>query len=150
MNYPKLSSTSKVLLLGLGRDVVPTNDLYKAIINSDKDRYIVRSIVRLDARGSTTSPNTDPKYYYWRIVSAPIGSNVQRFGLIAKDDAAQFTPDKTGIYKIELVVGDDTANSPPTTKDIRVSIIIDSSGQQVVPDVSYLWQLLGDFYTNYN
>jgi hypothetical protein len=150
MNFPKILGAAKILLLGLGRDGVPTNNQYKAVINSDKERYLIRSIVRLDARGSTTTPNTDPKYYYWTIKSAPIGSHAQRFGLITKDDNAQFTPDKTGIYTIELIVGDDTANSPPVTKDIKVSIIIDSSGQQIIPDSSYLWQLLGDFYVNFN
>jgi hypothetical protein len=150
MNFPKIINGSNFLLLGLGRDRVPTNNTYKAVIHSDKSRYILGNIVRLDARGSTTSPNTEPKYYFWQLKSVPIGSQCQRFGLIQQDDRAQFTPDRTGIYTIELVVGDDSGNSMPASINIGVSIIVDSSGQQIIPDTSYIWNLLGDFFTKFD
>jgi hypothetical protein len=147
MNYPKISATSNYLLLGLGTNPVSTNLIYKAIISSDKERYTTGSIVRLSGRGSTTAPNTDPLFYYWSFVTVPIGSQVQRFGFHPKDDQAQFSPDKTGIYRIQLIVGDTVANSPPAYLDVEVSIIVDSTGQQINPDVTYMWSLLGDFYT---
>lgn len=150
MNYPKIMGGSNFLLLGLGRDGVPTNTLYKAAIHSDKDRYILGNIVRLDARGSSCGPNTEPKYYYWQLKNVPIGSQCLRFGLKQQGDKAQFVPDRTGIYTIELIVGDDSGSSPPTLIDIGVSIIIDTNGQQLVPNTAYIWNLLGDFFTKFD
>ena len=139
------------LLLGFGNIVYPTNESYKAIINPQNSRVLIDSLVNLDSRGSYVKNGLDPKFYYWSIKSTPVGSFVKKIGLKGSStDKVSFVPDKTGIYEIELIVGDETHVSPPTTATVEVSLIITSDNKKLVPELDWMWKLLGDSWNIYN
>lgn len=139
------------LLLGFGNFIYPTNEAYKAIINPVSSRVVIDSLVNLDSRGSYVKNGLDPKFYYWSIKSTPVGSFVKKIGLKGSStDKVSFVPDKTGIYEIELIVGDESHISPPTVATIEVSLIITSDNKKLVPELDWMWKLLGDSWNIYN
>lgn len=103
----------------------------------------------MDARGSYVSNGNDPKYYFWSFIEVPIGSMVKQTGFKVKDEEAQFTPDKTGIYKIQLIVGDSFGRSNPVEATISVDLLVLSEGQSVMPKVDWIFDAIGDFWTIY-
>jgi fibro-slime domain-containing protein len=68
----------------------------------------------LQLNGSLSSDmDGDPLTYQWRIVSGPQMSNAQLVN--ATSVVPSFTPDKQGLYTVELVVNDGFASSAPDT-----------------------------------
>ena len=65
-------------------------------------------LVTLDGSGSS-DPDGDTITYLWTIVSAPAGSSAVLSG--ATTSAPTFTPDRNGLYRLELTVSDGTTTS---------------------------------------
>ena len=59
------------------------------------------------------------------------------------------TPDVTGIYELGLIVGDSNFLSEPVYVSTYVKIMVVPYGKGLTPDVSFLWNYLGDFWQNF-
>lgn len=139
-----------------------TNDLYKSfsletednaapvarIVPSEQE-VVVGAIVKLDGR-SSTDPEDAPLMYLWTFSQVPIGSQVEAFGFsLIEDDGSVvgFAPDITGIYRVQLVVSDGSLSSDPDESLVDVRIILVPNHQGYIPDASFIWNYLSDFWT---
>lgn len=146
MIYPLLPSSYFFLLLGFGVPQVPTNNTYVAKINPYYQKDVLGALIEFDSRGSYVLNGADPKYYYWKVSKAPIGSLTTQISFTSIDKI-QFVPDVVGSYEIELRVGDDFGVSPPIKALIDISLLLTSEGQEIIPDSKWIWNLLGDYYS---
>ena len=140
------------VLFGLGIPNLPINTDYKAILSANEQEITVGQSVILDARQSIGAGGNPPDVYYWFINSLPIGSKAGQLGvesLETDDSRVLFTPDITGIYEIGLIVGDLFYLSEPTYSLIYVKIMVVPYGKGLVPDVSFIWNYLGDFWQQF-
>ena len=79
------------------------------IANAGPDQAVIPgSLVELDGSGSSDA-NNDPLTYRWSFVSIPEGSTSTLSS--TTDPQPTFTVDDSGIYEIQLVVNDGTADS---------------------------------------
>lgn len=118
------------------------------IIPSEQE-VVVGSIVKLDGR-SSTDPQDLALTYAWSFSQIPIGSQVELFGFtLLEDDASVvgFAPDITGTYKIQLIVSDGSLTSDPTDSIVDVRVILVPHHQGFIPDASFIWNYLSDFWT---
>lgn len=88
----------------------------KPVANAGEDRAgILDNELQLDGSASTDADG-DELTYQWRVVDAPDGSIA---GLVdATSVTPSFTPDRHGLYVIELVVNDGRISSDPDTMTI--------------------------------
>lgn len=150
MLYPILPAAHFYILLGFDNIELRTDSLYRAVINPSTIKTSLKNIINLDSRGSFVKNGLEPTKYYWSFLSVPIGSIIQKIGFKNNGDSISFVPDKTGIYEVQLIVGDDQANSEPVIAKIEVSLLLTSEGNQKVPDVSFLWKLLGNSWDHFD
>lgn len=135
------------IIFSLNVPNLPINAGYKAVITPKEQRNVAGSIIKFDGKSSVI-PGPNPQYY-WSFLTVPIGSQVGRFGLqpIDQDNSSvKFSPDITGPYQIALQVGDANFNSEVTVAEVYVSYIEIPYGEGIVPDMSFLWNYLGDFW----
>jgi hypothetical protein len=152
MASPFLSLPLDYVLFSLGAPNLPINTAYKAIINSPEQLSVLGTVIKLDARNSIGALGEPPKYYYWSFTCVPIGSQVEKFGFqdVENDGSSvKFSPDLPGIYKVSLVVGDEAYNSETTYGLITVKIMLVPFSEGIVPDASFIWRYLGDFWTQF-
>lgn len=127
-----------------------TSDLVAKVVPEDQEA-VVGSIVKVDGRGSTSSGTAGPiTTWYWGFSQIPIGSQVASTGFtnIEEDGSViGFAPDITGVYKIVLFVSDGTNFSDPVEAVVEVRVIIVPHHQGIVPDASFIWNYLSDFWT---
>ncbi len=119
-----------------------------AIINPSDQEVIVGSIVKLDGRTSF-DPNDLTLTFTWSFSQVPIGSQVSLFGFTDLEDDSSivsFAPDITGTYKIKLVVSNGTTESTPVESLVDVRVILVPHHQGFVPDSSFIWNYLSDFW----
>jgi hypothetical protein len=123
--------------------------LVTAIIVPNDQEVVVGSIVKLDGR-SSFSQNGDITAWSWAFTQVPIGSQVASSGFTNLDEdgsVVSFNPDTTGTYKISLMVSDGTFVSYPTEAIVEVRVIIVPYHQGFIPDASFIWNYLSDFWT---
>lgn len=149
MFSPLVDPQNSFLTFGLGRTPLPINNQFKAKNSFQDITKIIGSSVKCDARQSVLDTGNPPLFYFWSFVSIPIGSEVARVGFesIEDDDSiVSFTPDITGFYRVSLVVSDGIFDSNPVYSDIYIKILDVPTGQGLVPDASFIWDYLGDFW----
>jgi hypothetical protein len=150
MHFPILGPLNQLVLFGLGSPPnLPVNSAYKAILSFSDITQVIGTSITLDGRASDANGNP-PKYFYWQFESVPIGSQVPRFGFekLENDDSRiRFTPDVIGFYRIKLIIGDDFFLSEPIYADIYMKILLVPHGQSIVPNVDFIWDYLGSFWT---
>ncbi len=119
-----------------------------ATITPAEQEVVVGAIAKLDGRLSF-DPNNLALTYSWTFTQVPIGSQVGAFGLTELEDDASvvsFAPDLSGTYRIRLVVSNGTDTSRPAESIIDVRIILVPHHQGFVPDASFIWNFLSDFW----
>ncbi len=126
-----------------------SNDVPIAVVLPAEQEVVVGAIVRLDGR-SSIDPNGSGLTYSWSFVQVPIGSQVESFGFTNFEDDASivgFAPDITGTYKVHLIVNDGSLDSEPSEALVDVRVILVPNHQGYVPDASFIWNYLSDFWT---
>ena len=149
MIFPFTNPTNTFLTFGLGRTPLSVNPAFKAKQSIDDITVIIGSSVLIDARQSQLDTGDPPTFYFWRFSAIPIGSSVPRVGfesLESDDSVVSFIPDATGFFRVELIISDGVYDSNPVYSDIYVKIIDVPTGQGLVPDGSFIWDYLGDFW----
>ena len=139
-------------LFGLGIPVLPTDPTYKANVLPEEQEIVLGMSVIFDARNSVGAGGNPPDNYYWFFVQVPIGSRVAQVGIESleiDDSRIMITPDVTGIYELGLIVGDSNFLSEPVYVSTYVKIMVVPYGKGLTPDVSFLWNYLGDFWQNF-
>lgn len=124
------------------------NTVPVAIITPSEQGVVVGAIAKLDGR-SSLDPNGDGLTYTWSFKQIPIGSQVEQFGFIqleSDSSIVSFAPDITGTYKIQLVVSDGSLDSEPAESIVDVRVILVPHHQGHVPDASFIWNYLSDFW----
>jgi hypothetical protein len=127
----------------LESNVAPT-----AIVLPEDQEAVVTSLVKLDGTASI-DPEGKGLTYKWRFTQVPIGSQVERYGFTGLEDDASivtFAPDITGPYVVELVVSDGSLDSDPALANVDVRVILVPYHRGVVPDASFIWNYLSDFW----
>ncbi|TQV74216.1 fibro-slime domain-containing protein [Exilibacterium tricleocarpae] len=97
----------------------------KPVANAGPDqRVLLGATVALNGSASS-DPDGDPLTYRWSVISRPAGSSA------ALNDAAaampQFTPDRQGVYIVELIVNDGVYDSAADTVNITVGVAPNNS-----------------------
>jgi hypothetical protein len=124
----------------------------RAIITPDQQRSVVGSVAKMDGRASFDTA-TNPSgilNFRWSFVRTPIGSQVELEGFTSldPDDAVvSFAPDVPGLYEVQLIVDDGSIDSPPFVAAVDVSVIAVPNNQGIVPDASFIWNYLSDFWS---
>lgn len=124
------------------------NKVPVAIILPADQEIVVGSVARLDGR-SSLDPEGNGLTFTWSFTQVPIGSQVEAFGFTKLEDDSSivsFAPDITGTYKVQLVVADSSLTSDPTEALIDVRVILVPHHQGYVPDASFIWNYLSDFW----
>ncbi len=124
------------------------NKVPVAIILPSDQQGVVGSIVKLDGR-SSIDPEGTGLTFTWSFSQIPIGSQVERFGFTNLEDDASivtFAPDIIGVYKIQLIVSDGSLDSDPAIGSVDVRIILVPYHSGIVPDASFIWNYLSDFW----
>jgi hypothetical protein len=120
-----------------------------AIVAPEAQDVVVGAVVRLDGRASF-SPTGLTLTYAWEFKQVPIGSQVLVDGfkdLESDSSAVSFAPDVTGLYIIQLVVSDGSFDSKPAVSEVNTKIILVPQNLGIVPDASWVWNFLSDFWT---
>lgn len=150
-NFHLTGMPAHMMFAGLGLPLLPTDNTYKAIINPNHQKSVIGSVITLDGRASTTASGP-PLAYFWAFKEYPIGSQVDKYLFSSSeldDSIVNFSPDVPGFYQIELIVGDNNALSPPGYSEALITILMVPHNQGLVPDASFIWRYLGDFWDIY-
>jgi len=115
-----------------------------------RQRYdaVVGSIIQLDGRESF-DPQNLPLTWKWSFRQKPIGSaltDTSFRSLRPKGRAVSFTPDKIGVYVVELIVNNGDVDSNPITATVSIQISRVPCGENLVPDAHFLWDYISDFW----
>lgn len=119
-----------------------------AVILPADQEAVVGAIVKLDGR-SSTDPNNSGLTYQFSFKQVPIGSQVGRFSFTVLEEDGSivgFAPDIPGPYQVQLVVSDGSLDSDPVVAHIDVRVILVPHHQGLVPDASFIWSYLSDFW----
>lgn len=119
-----------------------------AVMARQRMDAVVGSIIQIDGRESY-DPQKLPLTWKWRFVQVPIGSALidSSFHPIRpKSRAVSFTPDKIGVYLVELVVNNGEQDSDPITAHVSLQISRVPCGENLVPDAHFLWDYISDFW----
>jgi len=120
-----------------------------AIIAPGAQDTVVGAVVRLDGR-SSFSPSGLDLTYRWSFVQVPIGSQVLVDGfkdLEEDSSVVSFAPDIIGLYVVQLIVNDGSFDSAPVTSDVNTKVVLVPQNRGIVPDMSWVWNFLSDFWT---
>lgn len=124
----------------------------RAVITPVQQQTVVGAVAKLDGRASFDTA-TNPSgilNYTWTFSRFPIGSQVELEGFASLDPdeaVVSFAPDITGLYEIQLIVDDGSIDSPAFIAAVDVSITIVPNNQGIIPDASFLWNYLSDFWS---
>lgn len=125
-----------------------SNRVPRAVVLPEELEVVVGSIVKLDGR-SSVDPEGNGLTFTWSFAQTPIGSQVEITGFtLLEDDSSiiSFAPDVTGTYKVQLVVDDGSLTSDPALATIDVRVILVPHHQGFIPDASFIWNYLSDFW----
>ncbi len=123
----------------------------QAIITPAQQESVIGAIVKVDGRASfdTAVNPSGILNYHWSFARVPIGSQVELEGFTALDPdstVVTFSPDVTGFYEVQLIVDDDSIDSDPFVAGIDVSVIVVPNNKGIIPDASFMWRYLADFW----
>lgn len=138
------NEASRVYQFDLEKNRRPT-----AVVFPAEQEAVVGSIVKLDGRAST-DPEQSGLLYKWTFAQLPIGSQVANegfFELETDGSIVSFAPDVTGHYRVQLVVNDGSLDSEPAYAEIDTRVILVPHNKGLVPDASWIWKYLSDFWT---
>jgi hypothetical protein len=129
-----------------------------AILNYNEINAIIGSIIQLDGRPSY-DPEGRPLTWHWTFTRVPIGSEVNPdqtvppsadpypFTSLRPNDAAvRFIPDKLGVYEVQLIVNNGFVDSDPVSAFVSIGLNRAPCGDGIVPDLSFLWNYISDFW----
>ena len=119
-----------------------------AILARQRIDAVVGSIIQLDGRESYDPANL-PLTWKWGFRQVPIGSsltNTSFHSIRPRSRAVSFTPDKIGIYVVELVVNNENLDSDPITALASLQISRVPCGENLIPDAHFLWSYISDFW----
>ena len=119
-----------------------------AVLARQRIDAVVGSIIQLDGRESY-DPENLPITWIWSFRQVPIGSALTDTSfnpLRPKSRAVSFTPDKIGVYIVELVVNNGDVDSDPITAHVSLQISRVPCGENLVPDAHFLWSYISDFW----
>lgn len=125
-----------------------SNRIPIALILPEELEVVVGSVVKLDGR-SSIDPEGAGLVYTWSFAQTPIGSQVDILGFTSLEDdssVVSFAPDITGSYRVQLTVSDGSLVSEPSTSLIGVRVILVPHHQGFIPDASFIWNYLSDFW----
>jgi len=124
----------------------------RSVITPAQQESVIGAIVKVDGRASfdTAVNPSGILNYHWSFARVPIGSQVEQEGFTSLDPdstVVTFSPDVTGFYEVQLIVDDGSIDSPPFVAGIDVSVIVVPNNKGIIPDASFMWQYLSDFWT---
>jgi hypothetical protein len=126
----------------------PFNEKPVAVLATSKIDTLIGSIIQLDGRGSYDRERS-PLTFKWSFKQIPVGSKVEDSGfkdLRPNSTAVSFIPDKIGLYLVELVVSDGELDSDPATASVNIQLTRVPIGENLVPDLRFLWNYISDFW----
>jgi hypothetical protein len=106
----------------------------RLIANAGPDREIsVKTLVQLDGSGSSDG-NQLPFSYHWTIKTKPANSEAMLAGHM--QEKSSFTPDRVGIYEVELKIANQTGEKSSIVKLTAVNIVPSTNviDQDIVQD----------------
>jgi hypothetical protein len=117
---------------------------------------VLGSVIQLDGRKSNSSDGA-ALIWQWRFLQVPLGSALEadlnvdnpasmkdlRPGIFA---AMSFIPDKLGLYVVRLTVLNSGGAIDVRTAEIHVGLSRALGGEGIVPDVSFLWNFISNFW----
>ena len=123
-----------------------------AIITPASQESVVGAIVKMDGRASYDADGKPSGVitYRWTFSRVPIGSQIEQIGFEPMDPESSvvtFAPDVTGFYEVSLVINDGSIDSRPSIGSVDVSIISVPNNRGIIPDASFIWNYLSDFWT---
>lgn len=124
----------------------------RAVITPAQQESVIGAVVKMDGRASFDTA-TNPSgilNYHWSFSRVPIGSQVEQEGFISLDPdstVVTFSPDVTGFYEVQLIVDDGSIDSPPFIGGVDISVIVVPNNKGIVPDASFMWKYLADFWS---
>lgn len=127
---------------------LPDNQKPVARVATDNITAVIGSIIQLDGRRSS-DPEGKSLTYSWAFLQVPLGSLLTSSSfksIKAEGSAVSFVPDKTGLYLVSLTVSDGLVNSDPVSVSINIQVSRVPCGDNIVPDASFLWTYLSDFW----
>lgn len=117
-----------------------------ARISPSSQTKVIGSAIQLDARGSTISDGSALEYG-WSFVSTPLGSTVTELRDVEADGSVvTFTPDMTGPYEVQLVVGTAYRDSDAVTATVSVQAVLVSALVRTEPNADFFFRVLSDFW----
>lgn len=127
---------------------LPSNKPVAVLLPKDS-RSVVNSLVKLDGSHSY-DPDGFSLTYSWSFSEVPIGSGVGLHGFTqvnpGDNSIVRFAPDVPGHYRVSLTVSNGTYTSDPTYTEIDIVLIEVPHGDGFVPDASFIWNYLSDFW----
>lgn len=109
---------------------------------------LIGSIIQLDGRRSR-DPEGGNLTFKWSFRQVPSSSGLSdtSFRNIRPDGSAvSFTPDKLGIYVVDLVVDDGELDSDPVSCVVNIQLSQVPIGEGLVPDAKFLWGYISNFW----
>jgi len=129
-----------------------------AVLNYNEVNAIIGSIIQMDGRPSY-DPNNRPLTWHWSFTRVPIGSEVNPDQTVPAqsdpypftsiwdgDRAVRFIPDKVGVYEVQLIVNNGYVDSDPASGFVSIGLNRAPCGDGIVPDLSFLWNYISDFW----
>lgn len=119
-----------------------------AILARNRLDTVIGSIIQLDGRKSY-DPENRPLTFHWSFTQVPLGSEVVTQGfrpIRPTTSAVAFTPDKVGLYVIQLVVNDGDLDSDPVSCTVNIQISRVPVGESIIPDAYFLWSYISNFW----
>jgi len=117
------------------------------IVPGDQTK-VLGAIIRLDGRASM-DPDEDGLTWVWSFLSTPMGSQLVDTDLrdVEGDNSVvTFAPDIPGPYSVSLTVATPYIEAASVSASVLVQTILASSVVQSVPDATWMYKLLSDFW----
>ena len=129
----------------------PGNEPPVALVAPMSQHAVMGAVVKLDGRNSY-DPEGSTLTYTWTFLEVPSGSELDNTSFDALESGSQvvsFTPDVTGMYRVQLVVNDGQFNSTPYVAIAYVQPAMALVCSDIVPDARFLMRTISDFWARH-
>lgn len=119
-----------------------------AIILPSEQEVILGASARLDGSNSQVDDGFAATYT-WTFTQVPVGSKLTSTDLVAVEvdnSIVEFSPDVTGIFRVQLVVDDGVKTSDPVVSSVESRRTAVPYHRDYAPDASFIWNYLPDTY----